>query len=216
MKSANRDLLGRFEIAYRKPGVKYMGAACTMGLCTIIGFYLLDIVHTGLPWIGGVQTFRLFLAGLCVVVATVSWADAAFATRYYGQLFGTVVIILVTGACFIGYRLHHDDSPAALFTGLERAWVICLVVVSGFSRLSALRTIAIVAAVPIPVIAVLWATMGPDVTPQVARMLMQLVLVGTCCFLLRRTIQAREFDLFVLAGTRAREASSGGGGCRQE
>jgi len=197
--SIGAALFDRFEQVYRKPGVRYLAAACALGCCAFVGYYLLDIAHRGLPWIGGAQNLRLFLAALSAAVALVAWHRPDIATRHYGPLFGTMVLVFVSGACLVSYWLHVDESPASLIVSLERTLILCVVVVFGFSRLSALWTIVVVAAAPILMIAFVWTTIGAAATPHLVRTCTQLLLVGACCYFLRRSIQAREFDMFVLA-----------------
>jgi len=74
-KLKDRALRKDFERAYRTPGVKYMGAACALGACAVLSYYLLDVLHGGLPWTGGPQTLRTFLAGTCALVASLSFAN---------------------------------------------------------------------------------------------------------------------------------------------
>src|SRR3954454_9086170 len=80
-------LRSEFERAYRTPGVKYLGAACALGTFAVLCYYLLDVVHGGLPWIGGVQTIRLSLAAACALVTALCWVNVDIATRYYGLIF---------------------------------------------------------------------------------------------------------------------------------
>jgi signal transduction histidine kinase/AmiR/NasT family two-component response regulator len=188
-----------FERTYRMPGAKYLGAACAFGTCAVISYYLLDIAHAGLPWTGGVQTVRLLLAATCALVAALCLVSVDIATRYYGRVFGTMILVTMAAACFISYMRHATESPAALVWGIERSLIICVVVIMGFSRLTALSTILLVSLVPTLVIAILWARSPMDVTPDITRATFQLTLVITCCYFLRRSIQAREWDLFLLA-----------------
>ena len=62
-------LLSRFEQVYRKPGIRYLAGACALGCVAFLGYYLLDVAHRGLPWIGGAQTLRLALAALSAAAA---------------------------------------------------------------------------------------------------------------------------------------------------
>ena len=39
--STGAALLNRFEQVYRKPGVRYLAAACALGCCAFLGYYLL-------------------------------------------------------------------------------------------------------------------------------------------------------------------------------
>src|SRR5690349_8318971 len=96
-------LVRRFEQAYRRPGARYLGATCVLAGCAFLGYYLLDVAHRGMPWFGGVQNFRLGLAALAGLVAVFALARLDLAARYYAPLFGTLVLLFVSGACFASY-----------------------------------------------------------------------------------------------------------------
>lgn len=192
-------LRSEFERAYRTPGVKYLGAACALGTFAVLSYYLLDVVHAGMPWIGGVQTIRLSLAAACALVTALCWVNLEIATRYYGAIFGTTVIPIMAAACVISYMRHTTEPPSALVWGLERSLLICVVVIVGFSRLTALSTMVLISVVPTVVMAFVWMRSPIDVTPDIMRTSIQLVVIAASCYFLRRSIQAREWDLFLLA-----------------
>jgi signal transduction histidine kinase/CheY-like chemotaxis protein len=198
-KSKDRALRNDFERAYRTPGVKYLGAACALGTCAVLSYYLLDVFHAGFPWTGGAQTVRIFLASMCAAVASLCFANVSRATQFYGLIFGGTITIIIATACIASYMLHSTEPRAALIWGTERALILCVVVVAGFSRLTAISTIMVVSIVPIAMITLISIHSPPDVTPHLIRMSIQLLLVAVCCYFLRRSIEAREWDLFLLA-----------------
>lgn len=198
-KVKNGALRTEFQCAYRTPGVKYMGAACGLGACAVLSYYLLDVVHTGMPLTGGAQNARIFLASACALVAALCFANVDRAARHYGIIFSTTITVIIATACLISYLLHADEPRAALVWGTERVLLLCVVVVAGFSRLTALSTIVLVSVVPITVITLIALNSAPDITPHLIRMSIQLLLVAVCCYFLRRSIEAREWDLFLLA-----------------
>jgi signal transduction histidine kinase/ActR/RegA family two-component response regulator len=136
---------------------------------------------------------------MCALVAALCFANVVRATRYYGLIFSATVTVITATACLISYMLHATEPRAELVWGTERALTICVVVVAGFSRLTALSTIVLVSVVPITVITLIFTNSPTDVTPHLIRMSIQLLLVAICCYFLRRSIEAREWDLFLLA-----------------
>jgi signal transduction histidine kinase/CheY-like chemotaxis protein len=192
-------LRSEFEQAYRVPGVKHLGAACALGSFAILSFYLLDVLQAGLPLIGGVQTVRLLLAAACATVTAFCWMNVSAATRYYGPVFVMSALGIMVVACLISYMRHVAEPPAAVMVGLERTLLICVVVTVGFSRLSALVTTLLVSLIPTVIISFAWITSPVSVSPEVARTAIQLLVITACCYFLRRSIQAREWDMFLLA-----------------
>jgi signal transduction histidine kinase/ActR/RegA family two-component response regulator len=179
--------------------VKYLGAACALGTFAVLCYYLLDAVHGGLPWIGGVQTIRLSLAAACALVIALCWVNVDIATRHYGLIFGATVTPIMAAACLISFMRHSSEPPSALLWGLERSLLICVIVVVGFSRLTALSTMVLVSVVPTVVISFVWIKSPADLTPDILRTSIQLAVIAACCYFLRKSIQAREWDLFLLA-----------------
>jgi signal transduction histidine kinase/CheY-like chemotaxis protein len=179
--------------------VKYLGAASALAACAILSYYLLDAVHADLPWLGGTQTVRLLLAATCLIVAVVCWTNVDGAARYYGPIFSGTVTAVIAAACVISYMRHSQDSPTAFLWCVERTLVICVVVVAGFSRLTALSTMVLISVVPIVVIALSSIAASGDSTAHLIRVSIQLLIVALCCYFLRRSIEAREWDLFLLA-----------------
>jgi signal transduction histidine kinase/ActR/RegA family two-component response regulator len=195
----DRALRAEFERAYRTPGVKYLAAASALASCVILSYYLLDAVHADQPWIGGAQTVRLTVAATCLLVALVCWTNVDAATRHYAPVFGGIVTAVIAAACVISYMRHSNEPPTTLLWSIERTLVICVVVVVGFSRLTAVATIALVSVIPIVVITAGSIASSEHLTAHVIRMSMQLLLVAVCCYFLRRSIESREWDLFLLA-----------------
>jgi len=175
-----------FERAYRTPGVKYLGAASALATCAILSYYLLDAIHADLPWLGGVQTARVLVAGTCALIAALCWTKVDTATRYYGPIFSGTVIAVIVAACLISYMRHSTDPPNVLLWSVERTLTICVVVVAGFSRLTALSTMMLISVVPIIVITLSLITGSTDLTSHLVRMSIQLLIVSICCYFLRR------------------------------
>lgn len=145
-----------FEVLYRAPGVKSLSAACALGDLAILAFYVLDLVHTRMPWIGGAQTLRLNLAGFCAAISAICLFQPRIASRYYPFLFATITLSIMVAACVISYLLHQGENASAFVRGLERSLLICVVVIVGFSRIGPNATIVLVSLVPTIVFGALW------------------------------------------------------------
>lgn len=193
------ELRSEFESAYRTPGVKYLGAAAAIAVCATLSYYLLDALHADLPWLGGAQTIRLALIIFCGFVAALCWKNRGIAIRYYGLGFSGIVTAVTVTVCAISYTRHATEPPATLLWSIERSLIICVVVVAGFSRLTARSTMMLVSVVPLAVIGFSSITGPAELMPHVLQMSIQLLIVTVCCYFLRRSIETREWDLFVLA-----------------
>jgi len=88
----------------------------------------------------------------------------------------------MAAACLISFMRHATDPPAALVWATERSLIICVVVIMGFSRLTALSTIPLVSIVPTVMIAFVWIRGPVDVIPDFMRTSFQLLLIATCCY----------------------------------
>ncbi|MEO8523823.1 MAG: ATP-binding protein [Caldimonas sp.] len=106
--------------------------------------------------------------------------------------------LFVAVASYISYTRHKDETLVDLLWSLDMTLVICIIVVFGFSRLSALSTVTIASSGPVATIALLWLLPNADVA-QLARVTVHLLIVGICCFWLRQRIHSREWGLFLLA-----------------
>jgi signal transduction histidine kinase len=190
------ELRAEFRALYRRPGARYLGAACALGCLALLGFYTVDATGMGLPWIGGAQTTRVWLSISTLSIAILCWSKPSFATRYYAPLFGVASILFVAAACYVSYERHKSGHTDELLSALERTLLICMVVIFGFSRLGTWPTIAMATWGPLAAVTVCLLTDVADIVP-VARSSVQLVIVGVCCLSLRQSIQRREWDLFL-------------------
>lgn len=147
---------------------------------------------------GGAQGLRLVLAASYLLLAMLCWKHASCATRHYAALFSFACLLFVAAACYISYERHKAEGLVDLLWAMERTLVVCIVVIFGFSRLTALGTILIASVGPILIVIVCGWIEGSD-KAQLAQMSLQFLIVGSCSFLLRQGIQRREWDLFLLA-----------------
>jgi len=195
----DRPAASEFELAYRAPGIRYLGAACALGSTAVLIYYLLDGIYHGVSWFGGAQNTRLALGAACAIVALLCWRRGAEMARYYPLLFAIASLLFPGAASFISYERHVLGGSAELLIAAERSMVIGVVVVVGFSRLGVAATIGLAATVPAWTIGVLAIAVEQITAPELIRVTVQLVLVGTCCMFLRYSIHKREWQLFLLA-----------------
>ena len=193
-----KALRAEFREVYRKPAARYLGFACTFGGLGVLAFYLIDAIGVNQPWFGGVQSARLALATLYLSLAALCRVKVSFVTRHYASLLTLAATLFVAFGCFISYERHKSETSVDLLWALDMTLVICIVVLFGFSRLSALSSTAIASSGAVTTIAVLLLTNDVD-KAQIARLSLHLLIVAACCFSLRQGIQRREWDLFLLA-----------------
>ena len=101
-------------------------------------------------------------------------------------------------ACLASYFRHRDESLPEILRGLDVTLILSTVVMFGFSRMSA-RWTALVVGIAIAGTLIFLALFEEPSAAQMARVVLQLIIVGVCCFLLRRGIERRERSLFILA-----------------
>ena len=195
---AARALEAEFLQVYRTPSARYLGMACAAGGCSSLAYYGVDAIGQGLPWFGGAQTIRLVLAAVYLSFAVLCWRNANWGARHYVALFSAACLLFVAAACYISFERHQAEGLADLLWAMERTLIVCVVVIFGFSRLTAVGTVPLATAGSIAILLIFWNVEGSDKS-QLIRMTLQLVLVCVCAFLLRRSIERREWDLFVLA-----------------
>ena len=195
---ASDSLKAEFLDIYRKPGVQHLGIACAFGSISALLFYLIDAVGGVQPWSGGAQSLRLALAAGYFGLAATCFSRPAIATRHYALLFTLASTLFVAIACFISYIRHEKAPRIELLWAIDMTLVICIIVVFGFSRLSALSTTIIANCCAVMTVVGLWLL--PDIDAlHLTRITFHLLIVSTACIWLRLGIERRERGLFLLA-----------------
>jgi signal transduction histidine kinase/ActR/RegA family two-component response regulator len=194
----DKALRAEFQEVYRKPAAKYLGLACMFGGLAALGFYLIEAISIEQPWLGGIQSARLGLSSVFLASAVLCVVRIDFVTRHYVSLITLIATVFVTLGCFISYERHKHESTVDILWALDMTVVMCIVILFGFSRLSALWSTAIASFGAVLTIAFLWLSSDID-KAQIARMSLHLLIVATCCFSLRHGIEKREWSLFLLA-----------------
>jgi signal transduction histidine kinase/ActR/RegA family two-component response regulator len=172
--------------------------ACSFGALTVLAFYLVDTVSAGGPWVGGTQTVRLGLASVFLILGTLCQRHSGVTVRHYPLLFGVTTGLGVGVGCYITYALHKRDSLVQVLWSMDMVLAICIIVIFSFSRLSAIATALILSLWVAPALAAVWLLQVDDSMPML-RLCVHLILIGSCGFFLRRSIEGREKGLFVLA-----------------
>ncbi|MEP7301350.1 MAG: response regulator [Caldimonas sp.] len=198
LRTSDVALLQEFKELYRKPGARYLGVIGIFGAAGALAFFLIDGLGGHLPWIGGAQGWRLFLAAASLSVAITCWKWPEFATRNYPLMLISTCVLYLSFAGYGSYLRHQLGTIAELTRGLGITMIMCVVVMFSFSRLTALATATVVGSEVVAAMAWLWLLPESDVG-QLARITLNLLIIGTCCFLLRLGIQRREWSLFLLA-----------------
>ena len=196
--SDETQLKAEFRAVYRRPAARYLGIASALGGLTTIAFYSIDAIGAQQPLTGGMQTARLTLSAVFLVTSLFCFIRLDVATKYYTALLTVAGTIFVGFGCYISYQRHKDESHESLLWAVDMTLVICIVVLLGFSRLSALASTFIANVGAVAMIAFLW--LGTDVDKsQLARTSIHLSIVVICCFSLRHGIEKREWSLFLIA-----------------
>jgi len=200
---ADADSEIEFQRAYRRPAAKHLGIGCAMACCAVLAFYVIELVGSGLPVLGGAQTIRLCLATGYLGIALFCWSQPRAASRHYAALFFVATVLLVAVACYISFERHKSEATADILWAQERTLIICVIFTFGCSRLPAGLTLAVAGFGTIAALTA-YAIMGLAPIDVVARVVVHLLIVGGCGFSFLRVIQHRERDLFLLARDRLR------------
>ena len=163
-----------------------------LGGLTAFGFYVIDTIGVDQSWFGGIQSARLALSMTFLAVSIFCVAKLGFVTRHYASLFTLVATVFVGFGCFIAYEGHKNEWPEGLLWAVDMTLVICIVVLFGFSRLSALASTAIASVGAIATIMFLLTSSDID-KAQTAGMSIHLLIIAICCFSLRHGIERREW-----------------------
>lgn len=169
---SDKLLVAEFQQVYRKPAARYLALACMLGGLTAFNFYVIDAIGVDQSWFGGMQSARLALWVMFLVASLFCVAKLDFVTRHYASLLTLVATLFVGFGCFIAYERHKNEPPEGLLWAVDMTLVICIAVLFGFSRLSALASTAIASVGAIATIMFLLTSSDID-KAQIARMSIQ-------------------------------------------
>lgn len=192
------NLNEQFRRRYQEPGISFIVWGCGLTALVFGAFYILDVSSNVLPWLGGVQSLRLFIVAFLltiVVIANTSYREHL--TRNY-TLFANVLLGgMLQLAAWVAYAARKDSSYLELYSALTSSISTGVVVACGVSRLTALNTGLLCFAVSAA--AVFYATRIDIHSAQLARMVLHLTLVNVVANYMRYKVQTRERQLFLLA-----------------
>ncbi|MEO8921577.1 MAG: ATP-binding protein [Caldimonas sp.] len=190
-----------FRLSYQEPGARYLGIASLYGFLTVGIFFILDFGDAATRLEMSSQWLRGFLCVGFLVTFYLTSIHRGFVTRNYALVMNAAANLLVWVGVLVSFFGHWNDPILKLVFSLDMTLVICVVLVFGFSRLTAVHT-AIILAVPciVALAAIAVYTNGTyEAYSSVMRIAVHLAIVCACCYSLRQSIESRERELFLLA-----------------
>ena len=187
-----------FESVYQAPGALYVVIASFIATWTTFAFYLSDALTGRLPFIGGVQTFRLVVSTVMFFLFAVLWLGKKFVAAHYTAVANIYSVLGVQAVCYISFAGHRHESAANLFAALDRTLVLATLLMYGFLRLPPLNTFILAISGALTGVAYAITGSGTDPVPLLPFAL-QLVVVNIAALMLYLTVELRERELFILA-----------------
>ena len=187
-----------FLRVYQEPGVRYLQVAFLFGLIGFGGFFVMDLVrHTSMA-VAAVPAVRaaVVLAYAAAFAAT-HWRRA-LVVRHYTLVVGCFSVLGMLGAALIPIAVHGHRSPADIFWSVNSSLTTAVIIIYGFSRLTALHTASIVLSGCVLGISTVFLIPIFD-GYSFGRLCLHVAIVNICAFSLRETIERRERELFLLA-----------------
>lgn len=188
-----------FRRIYQQPGARYLGIASVLGLATVSSFFALDWASSSTSLDAFPQLLRVTLMVLLLATLYLTWLHSEYVVRRYTVFTNLIINVTVWAGMFVSYVGHRDESSLRLAFSVDMTLVICVVVVFGFSRLTAANTAAICIVVCTAAMLIVVTTTSEDSLYTVLRMGVHLSIVNACCYVLRQSIESRERELFLAA-----------------
>ena len=116
--------------------------------------------------------------------------------QHYAALLSVASVTFVAISSYTSYTRHINHSFDQMLGAITL--VMCMVVIFGFSRLSAVSTSLIAGSGALVSLLALWLHRDINVA-RLSAVTFHLCIIGICCFVLRKSIEDREWDLFTLA-----------------
>ena len=187
-----------FWRSYQKPAATYLTLATAFGTLTLFVFYLLDVLGSRLPWVGEIQTFRI-VCTLLLLGATVFFAiDRQFVERHYSTLMNVVTFASAQAGAFITFQRHRFETGEQMLSAVTMMNSIIIVIIFGSSRLPVWNTALLALSGIGASLASLTFIPALDTT-RVVRLCLYLAIMLLSLYSLRRSLESRERQLFVLA-----------------
>lgn len=191
-------LKAEFLELYRGPGASYLGVIGLFASVGPLAFYLVDAVSGEQAWTGQAQTLRLLLVVIYFGLFLLCTLRPTLAKRHYPWLFATSCLTFFAIACMASYARHRDESVSEIIRGMAMGCILTTIVMFAFSRMSAFWTATVISVGGLGVVSFLHLFTHASAA-ELTRLAIQLFIVISCCFLLRRGIERREWTLFIMA-----------------
>lgn len=184
-----------FRNVYQEPGVRLLAVGFCLAAFVFGVFYALDVIVSGFPLTGGVQTFRLVVLAFLVTSVAGLLAAPAFSLRYYTAIGMVAMGLALQAAAYTAFAARRDLHYIEMYWAMTSSMATAIICVFGFSRLTA--TASLLVTLSGTAAAIVYATQIPGHVQQLGRLITHLVVANIVCFLLRSTIQSRERKVFL-------------------
>ncbi|MEO5678022.1 MAG: ATP-binding protein [Usitatibacter sp.] len=187
-----------FRELYQEPNVRYAMFGVLLAVVGFGGFHLMDVAAGRVPaldWAGAARLgLTLMFAGAALVISRYR----EFVTRFYTPVANIFFLVAVQGAALLPIAVHGGQSQSELYWSLNASLVTAVIVIYGFSRLTARNTALVVLTGCATGLAT--ALFTPAFDPYYfGRLVLHLVIVNIASFSLRESVERRERQLFLLA-----------------
>jgi len=187
-----------FRELYQEPNVRYAVFGVLLAVVGFGGFHLMDVAAGRVPPMDGAGVARLGLTLMFAGAALLIYRCREFVTRFYTPLANVFFLVAVQGAALLPLAVHGSQSNTEFYWSLNASLVTAIIVIFGFSRLTA-RNTALVVLTGCATGAMTTAFAPVFDGYYFSRLVLHLVIVGIASFSLRQSVERRERQLFLLA-----------------
>ncbi|MCE9659590.1 MAG: response regulator [Burkholderiales bacterium] len=196
--SGDRQLEREFKELYQEPNVRYARFGVLLAVAGFGGFHAMDVAAGRVPamdWAGAARLgLTLMFAGAAVLIVHCR----EFVLRFYTPLANVFFFVAVQGAALLPIAVHGNRSNTEFYWSLNASLVTAIIVIYGFSRLTARNTAVVVVAGCATGVATTAFAPFFDLY-YFGRLVLHLAIVNIASFSLRQSVEGRERDLFLLA-----------------
>ena len=187
-----------FRQVYQEPSVRYLQIGFLLGVVGFGGFYLMDALTGRLDAGSAVSMSRAALTLVFCAGAFAIHKYRSLVVRYYTFTVNLFCFIGIQGAALLPFAVHGNRSPSEFYWSLNSSLVTGVIVIYGFSRLTARNTGAVVLMGCATGLSI--AALSPAFDPYYfGRLLLHILIVNVASFSLRQSVERRERQLFLLA-----------------
>jgi signal transduction histidine kinase/ActR/RegA family two-component response regulator len=196
--SGDPQLEHEFRTVYREPSVRYLRIAFLLGFVAFAGFFAMDAMTGRLDAGPPVSRARIglivtFGAGVLLINRYRS-----FVVRFYGPIVNIFCLLGIQATALFPIAVHEKRSSLEFYWSLNTSLVTGIIVIYGFSRLTAKNTALIVFSGCVAGAAT--ALISSFYDPYYfGRLTLHLLIVTIVSYSLRQSVERRERQLFLLA-----------------